>query len=87
MRFIVKRIKSILTTSQFLGFRGFLMNTETMAPQRCFPKKIFLRSVRWPFSVSESLWIIAGPLLHVSFGNHASEATLGATQAAFDWNR
>jgi hypothetical protein len=57
-----KGIKSILTTSKFLGFGRFLMNTETMAPGRIFTKEIFLAPVSWPFqadllSVDHSKWI------------------------------
>lgn len=51
MRFMVKkRIKSILTTSKFLGFRGFLMNTETIAPWRSSAEEIFLAFVCLPFA-------------------------------------
>lgn len=49
MRFIVKRIKSVLTSSKFLGFQGFLMSAETMAPWRGFPKTILQSFVSWPF--------------------------------------
>lgn len=45
-----KRIKSILTTSKFLGFRGFLMNTETIAPWRSSAEEIFLAFVCLPFA-------------------------------------
>lgn len=52
MRFMVKkkRIKSILTTSKFLGFRGFLMNMETIAPRRSFAEEIFLAFVCSPLA-------------------------------------
>lgn len=52
MRFTVKRIKSILTTFKFLGFPGYLMNTESIAPWRGFTKKIFLTFLSCPFRAS-----------------------------------
>lgn len=40
----------MLTTSKFLGFRGFLMNTETIAPWRSSAEEIFLAFVCSPLA-------------------------------------
>lgn len=47
-----KGLNQFRLSSKFLGFQGFLMNTETMAPQRYFTKKIFLTFVSLPFRIS-----------------------------------